>query len=69
MLRTLLRMRKLIQYIDITYIFTSKTHHKSPIEPAHQHVFQLDELLDAMARALAADAGFLHAADGAAVND
>ena len=32
-----------------------------PVEPAHQHVFELDELLDAMARAFAADAGFLHA--------
>jgi len=32
-----------------------------PVEPAHQHVFELDELLDAMARALAADARFLDA--------
>jgi hypothetical protein len=58
-----------IQDIDITDIFTPKTPRPPPIQPAHQHVFELDELLDAMARALAADAGFLHAADGAAVND
>src|ERR1700684_1399052 len=34
-----------------------------PVEPTHQHVFELDELLHAMARAFAADARFLHAAE------
>src|SRR6185436_11002141 len=34
------------------------------LDPAHAEVFDLEEILDAVFGALAADAGFLHAAEG-----
>src|ERR1700737_4021143 len=34
-----------------------------PVEPTHQHVFDLDEFLRAVTGALAAETGFLHTAE------
>ncbi len=35
----------------------------SAVDAAHQHVLDVDELIDTVVRALAADAGFLDAAE------
>jgi hypothetical protein len=64
-----LRLQRLVTIFTRLYVSPRPKEITLPVELTHQHVFELDELLDAMARALAADAGFLHAADGAAVND